>query len=63
MRNCDYVTINIPQVSEKFPNRDCNIFYSRVEMLDRENIDRVLIGDWQKFNFKRIVTDDSSYRE
>ncbi|TRT95792.1 MAG: hypothetical protein EWV45_07860 [Microcystis flos-aquae Mf_QC_C_20070823_S10D] len=26
--------LNIPQVSEKFPNRDCNIFYSRVEMLD-----------------------------
>jgi hypothetical protein len=63
MRNCDYVTLNIPQVSEKLPNRDCNIFYSRVEMLDRENIDRVLIGDWEKFNFKRIVTDDSSYRE
>ncbi len=41
MRNCDYVTLNIPQVSEKFLKRDCNIFYSRVEMLDRENIDRV----------------------
>ena len=43
MRNCDYVTLNIPQVSEKFPNGDGNIFHSRVEMLDRENIDRVLI--------------------
>lgn len=63
MRNCDYVTLNIPQVSKKFPKRDCNIFYSRVEMLDRENIDRVFTGDWEKFNFKRIVTDDSSYRE
>ena len=45
MRNCDYVTLNIPQVSEKFPNGDGNIFHSRVEMLDRENIDKVLIGD------------------
>lgn len=63
MRNCDYVTLNIPQVSEKFPKRDCNIFYSRVEMLDRENIDRVFTGDWEKFNYKRIVSDDSSYRE
>lgn len=63
MRNCDYVTLNIPQVSEKFSNRDCNIFHFRVEMLDRENIDRVFTGDWEKFNYKRIVTYDSSYRE